>query len=186
MRRPDLLTITQTGHRGRGTVEPRRPSRRTRIATTYLAVAGLLLPSGCATTGPPAGTTDESSSSILIPPPVSSHVSPSEPSISSQSAPDEELHGTVHGIVVREGGRDPRSGGGGTTGSVPVGADPITAHRADTKEPVARTVTANDGSFEFNLPPGTYQITEEITGASKTVDVARKLTSTVTITLPGA
>lgn len=184
MRRPDLLTITQTGHRG--TVEPRRPSGRTRVATTCVAVAGLLLPSGCATTGPPAGITDESSSSIRIPPPVSSHVSPSEPSISSQSAPDAELHGTVHGIVVREGGRDPRSGGGGTTGSVPVGADPITAHRAETKEPVARTVTANDGSFEFNLPPGTYRITEEITGASKTVDVTSKFTSTVTITLPGA
>ena len=87
--------------------------------------------------------------------------------------------------MVRQAGRDPRSGGGGTAKSVPVGADPVTATRADTKEQVARTVTATDGSFEFNLPPGVYLVTEEITGASTEVDVTSKHTSTVTITLPG-
>lgn len=197
--RPELLTITRYGDRGRRTVEPRHPSRRTRIATC-LAAAVLLLTVGCGTaeppgatsgqsartTGPAASTTDESSSSSGTPsPPIRSHPSSSEPSI-SQTTPDAEPHGTVHGTVVREAGRDPRSGGGGgRTKSVPVGADPVTATRADTKEPVARTVTAQDGSFEFNLPPGIYQITEEITGASTKVDVTSQLTSSVTITLPG-
>lgn len=109
-----------------------------------------------------------------------------EPSISNQSAPDEELNGTVQGVVVREAGRDPRSGGGGTAGSVPVGADSVTADRAGTSEPVARTVTAQDGTFEFHLPPGIYLITEEITGATTEVTVTSQHASTVTLIVPGA
>ena len=92
--------------------------------------------------------------------------------------------GIVRGVVLRDGGRDPRSGAGSTP-PVPIGADPVTA-RASTGEPAVHTVTANDGSFEFHLPPGTYLINEHITGASAQVNVTAHLTSTVTLTVPGA
>ncbi len=88
---------------------------------------------------------------------------------------------------MRNGGRDPRSGGGSTTGAVPVGADPVSARtRTGSGEPTARTVTASDGSFQFNLPPGDYLITEDITSATMEVTVTAEKISTVTLTVPGA
>ena len=96
-----------------------------------------------------------------------------------------ESLGIVRGIVVHHGGRDPRSGGGGSAPPRPVGADPITA-QATPDGPTFHTVSANDGSFEFQLPPGTYVIQEAISGSSDEVHVAAHLTSTITLTVPGA
>jgi hypothetical protein len=88
--------------------------------------------------------------------------------------------------VLRDGRRDPRSGGGSTQ-PVPVGADPVTARAGTgTGEPATRTINADDGSFEFQLPPSSYLLTEEITGASTEVSVTSQLTSSVTLIVPGA
>ncbi|MFF8380685.1 hypothetical protein ACF07V_31630 [Streptomyces sp. NPDC015661] len=102
----------------------------------------------------------------------------------------EQSTGTVRGTVVRPPGRDPRSGGGATDGSdtarVPVNGDPVRA-RDEHGRVVASTVSAPpDGGFRFDLPPGTYRITEDIFGAAAQVRVRAGETVSVTLTVASA
>lgn len=90
-------------------------------------------------------------------------------------------YGMVLGHVMRDPGRDPRSGSGATTGaSVPLGADPVQAHN-EAGDEAARTVSGPDGSFQFMLPAGTYLITEEITAVSQQITVIDQTTITPTL-----
>jgi len=86
----------------------------------------------------------------------------------AHSGPTEGPEGWLYGLVVREAGRDPRSGSGGEGMVVPVAGDPVVA-RAGGRS--VSTVSARDGWFQMRLPAGVFTVREDICGINRPVTI---------------
>ena len=106
--------------------------------------------------------------------------SPGLPFASASAQPE----GQIAGQVMRGAGVDPRSGAA-SGALVPVAGDPVTAQNEQGRI-VAHAVSARDGSFTMNVPPGAYTVVEEICGTKQQVDVRSEATATVTLQVPNS
>jgi hypothetical protein len=100
-----------------------------------------------------------------------------------RSASTEGPQGWIYGLVVREPGRDPRSGSGGQGATVPVAGDPVVARGAVGS---TRTVSARDGSFQMRLPAGVFTVSEDTCGVSRPVTIQGGGAVDVTLEIPNA
>jgi hypothetical protein len=100
-----------------------------------------------------------------------------------QSVSTEGPQGWLYGVVVRRPGSDPRSGGSGQGPDVPVAGDPILVRDATGS---ARTVSAQDGSFQMRLPAGAFTVSEDICGVSRPITIESGAASRVTLEIPNA
>jgi hypothetical protein len=106
--------------------------------------------------------------------------SPGLPFASTSAEPD----GHIAGQVMRGAGLDPRSGAA-SGALVPVSGDPVTAQNEQGRI-VAQAVSARDGSFTMNVPPGAYTVVEGICATKQQVDVRSQAVTQVTLQIPNS
>src|SRR5260370_13147850 len=104
--------------------------------------------------------------------------SPGLPFASTSAEPD----GHIAGQVMRGAGLDPRSGAA-SGALVPVSGDPVTAQNEQGRV-VAQAVSARDGSFTMNVPPGSYTVVEGICATKQQVDVPSQTVTPLTLLIP--